>query len=352
MTGAPSTSPKIDQAMLMAAGLGTRLKPFTDFLPKPILPLMGVPMAQFGLDLLSRAGVRKIVANIHHLPARARAGLEGLDRGGAELLISDESERLLGSAGGIQKALSHFEGRPFFLLNSDIICETDLELLETRHLELKRKHGVIMTLTVFERGPVGGKYSEILMDAARERMMALGKVSEGKPYFVGVAVLEPEALAQVPLQGPAEFVPTILLPAIAAGKVGIYCAAGEWQDVGSPELWLRAHLALIQGLEQGSLPDVWRNRIEASQGRVAPGVWVARSRMMRLDGRQWRAPLYWNETSVGMEKSREVYAPMDFGAGSVLYGSVPESGPALEWGIGFNGVWSACPAVRSSFGPV
>ncbi len=344
-----STGPKIDQAMLMAAGLGTRLKPFTDFLPKPLLPLMGVPMAQFGLDLLAKAGVAKVVANIHHLPELASVGLAKLDRGSARLEISDESPVLLGSAGGIRKALPCFGGRAFFLLNSDVICEADLAQLEARHWELRRKHGVWMTLTVFGQGPAGGKYREIVMDPGRERMSALGELSEGKPYFVGVAVLEAEALSQVPHEGPAEFVPTMLMPALAAGKVGIHFASGEWQDVGSPDLWLRAHLALIQALEQGSLPKVWRNRIEETQARIAPGIWVPKSQRDRMKSRDWRAPLYWNETSVGMELA-SAGPPTKLGSGAVLYGTEPVAGNVLEWGIGFNGAWTTCPAVQSSSG--
>lgn len=346
-----STGPKIDQAMLMAAGLGTRLQPFTGFLPKPLLPLMGVPMAQFGLDLLARAGVAKVVANIHHLPELASAGLARLDRGSAQLEISDESQLLLGSAGGIRKALPRFGGRAFFLLNSDVICEVDLARLEARHLELRRRHGVWMTLTVFGQGPAGGKYREIVMDPGRERMTALGELSEGKPYFVGVAVLETEALRLVPPEGPAEFVPTILLPALAAGKVGIHFASGEWQDVGSPELWLRAHLALIRALERGSLPEVWRNRIEETQTRIAPGVWVPRFHGVRMEGRDWRAPLYWNEASVGMEFAGHDRIPPKLGSGAVLYGPESFAGTALEWGIGFNGAWTPCPEVQSSSGP-
>jgi NDP-sugar pyrophosphorylase family protein len=63
--------------MLMAAGLGTRLRPFTEMEPKPLLPVMGIPMAQFAVDALVATGVRHVVANVHFKPERARAGFGG-----------------------------------------------------------------------------------------------------------------------------------------------------------------------------------------------------------------------------------------------------------------------------------
>lgn len=343
-------SDRVDQAMLMAAGLGTRLRPFTDWMPKPLLPLMGIPMAQYCLDMLAGSGVAKIVANIHHLPDIARSGFESLDRGGASLEISDESKLLLGSSGGIRKALPRFGGKPFFYLNSDVICETDLAQLGERHRELRAKHGVVMTLTVFDRGPVGGRYREIKMDAARERMTELGDFAEGRPYFVGVAVIEPEALEQVPMEGPSDFIQTMLLPAVAAGKVGIHRSSGEWHDVGSPELWLRAHLALIQRLEEGSLPFAWSRRIAATQRSIIPGIWASREASMPSTESDWSAPIYWNPQSVGMPGAIEATAPMRLGPGSVVYGLAPR-GSAEGYGVGFNGTWTACPAVRPSSSP-
>jgi MurNAc alpha-1-phosphate uridylyltransferase len=104
--------------MLMSAGLGTRLKPFTDLEPKALIPVMGVPTAQFSLDALAQAHVETIVANIHHQAEKARAGLESLERGNARLVISDESALLMGSGGGIAKALPNFGHRPFYWLNA------------------------------------------------------------------------------------------------------------------------------------------------------------------------------------------------------------------------------------------
>src|SRR4051812_21400006 len=98
----------ITQAMFMCAGLGTRLRPFTEIRTKALMPLLGIPIAQFGLDSLVSSGVSKIVANVHHDAANSTRGLRQLEYSGASLLISDESDLLLGSAGGLRKALPLF----------------------------------------------------------------------------------------------------------------------------------------------------------------------------------------------------------------------------------------------------
>src|SRR4051812_48037749 len=108
--------------MLMAAGLGTRLRPFTDRYSKPMLPLLGSPMAAFAYDAVRAAGVEKVVANVHHLAAATEAGLFALrEPGGPRIEISDESSLLLGSAGGLRQAAPKLGG-PFFLVNGDVLC--------------------------------------------------------------------------------------------------------------------------------------------------------------------------------------------------------------------------------------
>lgn len=304
----------IDQAMVMAAGLGTRLRPFTDVMPKPCLPLLGVPMVQFGVDALAQAGVKKIVANVHHLPERAVLGLDACDRGGAKLEISDESDLLLGSAGGIQKALPRFGGKPFFLMNSDVLCEVDLAALAAHHARMRREHGVWITLTVFRAGPAGGKYREIHVDEASSLITGFGELECERPFFAGVAVIEPEALRGVPASGPAEFVPTILTPAIQAGKAAAFMTSGLWYDIGSPELWLETHLELIAALEGARAPELWRKRIESRSAQVRPGVWCEREFAGRVRGLDWKAGSYWASMNDGENPPRAL------GPRSVLYG--------------------------------
>jgi MurNAc alpha-1-phosphate uridylyltransferase len=325
--------------MLMAAGLGTRLRPFTDRLPKPLLPLMGVPVAQFALDTIAQAGVGHVVANIHHLPEIARAGLLALDRGSMRLEFSDERELLLGSAGGLKKALPRLGGGPFYLVNSDTLCDADLRQLALRHALLRARWGVELTLTVFPAGPAGGKYREILLDEERGLITGFGELVEAKPYFVGVAVLEPEALAGVPDGEPAEFVPHVLERAIRRGKAGAYLARGFWKDIGSSNLWLEAHLDLMQRLEIGRIDPLWRKRIEGRSRRVAQGIWVSSDDLKRKNFMNWVGPCYWSSEERWIPELGET--PRHLGPRAVLYGRVPrlDNDRSFENGIGYGGEW-------------
>lgn len=330
--------------MLMAAGLGTRLRPFTELEPKALLPLIGVPMAQFALDSLASAGVERVVANVHHLSERATSGLRALDLAGAELILSDESAELLGSAGGLRLAAPHFKkDQPFFLLNADVLCDVDLNALARAHRRLHAQHGVRITLTVFMQPPLEPgetqreAYREIFFDRDSGLVMGLGQKRLGRPFFVGAAVIEPDALLGLPSQGPAEFVPKLLEPAIRDGRAGVYFTQGRWHDVGSPALWLQTHVALLKALETGRLSSQWRRRIEKSNYRIAPESWVSQGTPGRLlSTARWSGPTYWNPLH-----DQTALPPRDFGPRAVLYGTAQGLGKpdALSDGIGYRGVW-------------
>lgn len=281
--------------MLMAAGLGTRLRPLTDKTPKALMPLMGIPIAQFAIDSLLAVNVRRIVANVHHLPEKAKSGLCGLY---PDIVLSDESELLLGSAGGIKKALPLLGEHSFVLMNADILCDIDLLALAKRHEFLKNKYNVLMTLALLPGSKsgenlTGEKYKEVLFDSGTGLIGRLGEIVSGKPYYAGIAVIEPEALMKVP-EGTSEFVPEILLPAIKAARAGTFIHHGFWYDIGTPKLWRESHFALIERLEAGVLPQMWRSRLEKENRQISKGIWVSKNAPSSLDFTDRQAPCYWN----------------------------------------------------------
>jgi N-acetyl-alpha-D-muramate 1-phosphate uridylyltransferase len=109
----------ITRAMIMAAGLGTRMRPLTNEIPKPLVLVRGRALIDHVIDRLVAAGVTRIVVNTHYKGEMIEAHLAG--RKDVEIRISDESEALLDSGGGIYKALAHFEGEPFFHANADTV---------------------------------------------------------------------------------------------------------------------------------------------------------------------------------------------------------------------------------------
>lgn len=105
--------------MVLAAGLGTRMRPLTDRVPKPLVMLDGRPLLGHVLDRLADAGVKRAVVNVHHLADQIEAYLAA--RSAPEIIVSDEREAVLETGGGVKKALPYFGGRPFLVHNSNSV---------------------------------------------------------------------------------------------------------------------------------------------------------------------------------------------------------------------------------------
>src|ERR1700756_998740 len=110
-------SVKPDKAMVLAAGLGLRMRPLTDRIPKPLVPVAGRPLLDHVLDKLGDAGVTEAVVNVHYLPDQIIDHVAGRKR--PRVIISDERDTVLGTGGGVVKALPLLGDAPFFHVNSD-----------------------------------------------------------------------------------------------------------------------------------------------------------------------------------------------------------------------------------------
>ncbi len=328
----------ISEAMLMSAGLGTRLRPFTERIPKVLLPVMGVPIAQYVLDSLLRYGVTRVVANVHHHAIQAQSGLMALEGAQGRVQTSDESSRLLGSAGGIRHALGHFSTNTFFYMNGDVLCDLDWASLASCHFRLRASHGVNITLAVFPESPAGENYREILYDPFSGLIQGLGEKKSRCTYFIGAAVIEKGACGQIPSEGPADFVSNILEPAIACKKAGVFISSGSWYDIGSPSLWFQSHLALIDRLETGrwESPESrqWKARIEKTNQRVGERIWTSRGSPVPTMTSRWRPSVYWDGRGTQGE-----FVPKNLGSDSVLYGSGNAGRGKYQRGIGIGDLW-------------
>ena len=119
--------------MIFAAGLGTRLKPLTDHMPKALVPVAGKPMLEHVIGKLKSAGFDEIVINVHHFAHQIIDFLKEKDNFGIRIWISDESEELLDTGGGIKKAAPYFD-EPFLVHNADILSNIDLKAMYNYHL--------------------------------------------------------------------------------------------------------------------------------------------------------------------------------------------------------------------------
>uniref|UniRef100_UPI003FEE6622 nucleotidyltransferase family protein n=1 Tax=Phocaeicola sp. TaxID=2773926 RepID=UPI003FEE6622 len=124
------------KAMIFAAGLGTRLRPLTDNMPKALVPVAGKPMLERVILRLKEAGFNEITVNIHHFGEQIIDFLRAHDNFGTEIHISDERGMLLDTGGGIKKARPFLDGQePFLVHNADILTDIDLAGLYRHHLE-------------------------------------------------------------------------------------------------------------------------------------------------------------------------------------------------------------------------
>lgn len=120
--------------MIFAAGLGTRLKPLTDHMPKALVPVAGKPMLEHVIEKLKAAGFDEIVINVHHFANQIIDFLKEKNNFGITIHISDETDFLLDTGGGIKKAAPYFD-EPFLIHNVDILSNTDLKVLYHYHLQ-------------------------------------------------------------------------------------------------------------------------------------------------------------------------------------------------------------------------
>jgi len=229
------TDATIRSAMVLAAGLGTRMRPITETLPKPLVQVGGRALIDHALDRLPQAGIENAVVNVHHLAAQVEDHVRGRAR--PRIAISDERERLLETGGGAKKALPLLRaagGGPFVILNSDSLwidgARDNLAcLVETWDGE--RMDILLLLASVATSLGYDGRGDFLMAPDGRLQRRPERDVS---PFlYAGVAVLKPELFADTP-DGP--FSLNLLFDrAIASGRLYGMRLDGEWLHVGTPE---------------------------------------------------------------------------------------------------------------------
>ena len=160
---------------MLCAGFGTRLRPLTDRVPKPLIPLCGVPLLRYNFALLKNAGVREIVVNTHHLGKAMEDGATAIARElGIGLHVSREEKHILGTGGGVRRAQAMLGAGTFFLLNGDMIFDVDLEAALAAH----RRAGAVATM-VLAPYPRGATYAAVEVDAGENIRRIAGRGAAG-----------------------------------------------------------------------------------------------------------------------------------------------------------------------------
>lgn len=262
------------RAMVLAAGLGTRLRPLTLELPKPLVPVANRPLVSYQLALLARAGVRLAALNLHHLGELIPPALAGENSCGLELTYSPE-QTLLGTGGGLRRLYDFLRDATFLLLNGDVLCDLDIGRL----LRFHRIRQACATMVV-RPFPAGAKYTALGIDE-RQRLVRFKDVTRSargrieQVMFCGIHVLEPVVFDFLPAAGFSCINDDGYRAMLAAGlPVAGYLYRGPWFDLGTPADYLRANLEIARGRfrpTQLAPPpgDEWRDHVLWGRGATA-----------------------------------------------------------------------------------
>jgi len=232
---------KPNRAIVLAAGLGTRMRPHNGHVPKPLVQIGGKSLIDYSLDRLADAGIERVVVNVHHLADAVERHLASRKR--PHIVISDERAELLGTGGGIAKALPQLGDAPFFLVNSDTVW---LDGVKPNFVRLAdafdpaTMDALLLLAPTAESIGYGGRGDFAMLPDGRLRRRGEREVV---PFvYAGAAILSPALFAGAP----AGAFPLTPLFDRAGAKDRLFGLRleGLWMHVGTPEAVAAAEAAL------------------------------------------------------------------------------------------------------------
>jgi MurNAc alpha-1-phosphate uridylyltransferase len=227
------------RAMILAAGRGERMRPLTDHMPKPLIPVAGKPLIQWHLEKLARAGISEVIINHAWLGGMIEQALGSGQQFGLNIRYSPESHALE-TAGGIATALPLLGEEPFLVLNGDIWCDWDPAQAKHFACELHLRSCLAWLLMV--ENPVQHPTGDFLLESGGLlRDEVAGSANAVRHTFAGIGVYQPKLFAHTPAHQPAKLAP-LLRQAMQNNQVVGTLHQSEWIDVGTPE-----RLAALEG---------------------------------------------------------------------------------------------------------
>ncbi len=238
------------RAFVMAAGYGKRLGALGEEIPKPLLPLGGVPLIGFALEKLASLGVKDAAVNLHHGAEKIRSAL-GDYAYGVHIHYFHEPE-ILGTAGGLKNAAAFLceKNEPFFVINADAPCGADLKTALDHHQE-----GAFLATLILRRSPEAPRYGVLEFDEAGRLRKFLDTSAPGIPQgelsqamFTGLSIMSPEMLSHIPV-GVASDISTQIYPRLMkqGARIGALLSDSYWMDVGTPTRYLHANMNVMSG---------------------------------------------------------------------------------------------------------
>ncbi|MFI5101255.1 MAG: sugar phosphate nucleotidyltransferase, partial [Actinomycetes bacterium] len=268
------------KAVVMAGGEGTRLRPMTASMPKPLLPVVNRPIMEHVLRLLRRHGMTDVVVTVQFLASLVRNYFGDGEELGMTLQYATEEEPL-GTAGSVKNAEEALADDTFLVISGDALTDIDLTSLIAFHKE--RKALVTVCLT---RVPDPLEFGITIVDEDSRVQRFLEKPTWGQVFSdtvnTGIYVMEPEIFDYVKTGGPVDWSADVFPQLIEEGRpVFGYVAEGYWEDVGTLESYHKAQADVLEG----------RVSVDIDGFEMSPGVWVAEGAEVDPEARL-RGPLY------------------------------------------------------------
>ncbi len=280
------------QAMLLAAGFGTRLRPHTLLRPKPLFPVLNRPLLHILLDMLEEAGCRRIVVNCHHLADQVMASVAGR----SPVVVQHEAE-ILGTGGSLRRALPLFAEAPVLVMNGDIVHDVDLRAVYAAHCS----SGNPVTMVLHDCP----RFNNVAVRA--QRVTGFGAQAEGSSLlaFTGIHVIEPSLIRMIPANGFYHIIDLYRHLARDGITIGVFRADGRyWRDMGTPEDYLLLHRDLLTGSHAlpgtGPAQTPWLRGEQVVIGRdVVFGDWGCLGQGVHLeDDVRLRRCVVWDHTRI------------------------------------------------------
>ncbi|HEY5649687.1 MAG TPA: nucleotidyltransferase family protein [Nitrospiria bacterium] len=232
--------------MILAAGLGTRIRSLESGLPKPLIPVGGRALIEYPLALLKKHGITEVVINLHYKGDKIKNALGDGSRFAMKIHYSEEEE-ILGTGGGIKKAEGLLGGAPFLVINSDVVAEVDLGDVIRFH-ERNRPSATL----VLREDPDAETWGPVETNSSGRILRILGRPETGgepgiQKMFTGIHVLDPRVLDYIPAGLPHHIIDSYIEMIRAGEDLMGYAYSGYWKDVGTPGRVQEAQSDLASG---------------------------------------------------------------------------------------------------------
>lgn len=287
-------------AMVLAAGLGTRLRPLTFEIPKPMVPVLDRPIMAHIVDLLHRQGIDRIVANLHYFP-------ETIQRYFGDTVQYRYEQELKGTAGGVRNCSDFFGDSTFLVISGDALTDLDIHAFLKAH----RESGAVATLAV-KRVENTSEYGVVLHDS-NNRITGFQEKPDPTEALsdlgnCGIYLFEPEIFDYFPPSNPVDWAHDVF-PKLLEHDVPFYVHEinGYWNDVGS-----------LQELQQGTF-DALEGRVQVEQPgkEIASNVFVGQNSLQNAEQAIFSPPV-WIGEDVTIAKDVMLTGPVVIGDGATI----------------------------------